>query len=112
MIELGQLEQGHEDFTRRGIRIVASSVDPIEDAKKTQERFPHLVIVSDADHHLSNAVQVLGPRKSPEGKVIDSPTTVLVDRTGQVRWTYRSDNFITRLSPDELLATIDQQLKK
>jgi peroxiredoxin len=112
MIELGQLEQRHQDFAHRNVRILAASVDPVADARKTQDKFPHLVILSDADHHLSNAAQVLGPQKSPDGKTVDSPTTVLIDRTGLVRWVYRSDNYITRLSPDELLAAIDQHVKK
>jgi peroxiredoxin len=112
MIELGQLEERHHDFARRNVRILAASVDPHEDAKKTQDKFPHLIILSDAEHHLSNAAQILGPQKSPDGKVVDSPTTVLIDRTGQVRWLYRSDNYITRLSPDELLAAVDQHSKK
>jgi hypothetical protein len=35
---------------------------------------------------------------------------VLVDRQGTVRWTFRPERFLDRLSPDELLAAIDQHL--
>ncbi len=47
MIELGQLEGRHQDFDSRNVRVVAVSLDGLDDSRKTQDKFPHLVIVSD-----------------------------------------------------------------
>jgi len=108
MIELGQLERRHQDFEKHNTRVFAVSVEGLDDARKTQADFPHLVVISDHDHGLSDAVGTMHARAAPDGSDIDAPTTIVVDRQGIVRWLYRSPQVITRLSPDELLAAIDQ----
>ena len=40
----------------------------------------------------------------------DAPTTILVDGQGVVRWVFRPERFLTRLSPEELLAAVDQHV--
>jgi peroxiredoxin len=111
MVELGQLEKHHDEFKSRGVRIVAASLDDVPDTARTQEKFPHLTIVSDHDQSLAKAADIIGPHHGPSGEVTVSPTTVLIDRAGQVRWVFRPDVYITRLSPQELLAAIDRNLK-
>ncbi len=110
MIELGQLERRNEDFARRNTRVVVSSVEGLEDAKKTQEDFPHLIVVSDKSRELTNIADVIHEKSAPDKGDTSAPATVLMDRQGTVRWTYRPDRFTSRLSPDELLAAIDQHL--
>ena len=111
MIELVKLEEQHEAFKARNTRIMAVSLDELEDSAKTQKKFPHLVIVSDADRKLSEAVKVIGPHRGPDGKETLAPTTILIDSKGTVRWVFRPDAFITRLSPAELLARVDENLR-
>ena len=41
-------------------------------------------------------------------KDTNAPTTFLVDGSGYVRWVYRPDRFIERLSADELLQAISE----
>ncbi len=110
MIELGQLERRHEDFARRNVRVIVASVDKPEDAQKTQKDFPHLLVLADSGRGLTNAAQVLHPGAAPDGGDADAPTTFLVDRHGAVRWRYRPPDVISRLSPDEVLQAIDQQM--
>jgi len=110
MSELGQLEARHADFAARNTRIVATSLDGREDTKSTQEKFPHLVIVSDAAKSLAGAVEVIGPHHTPDGGETVSPTTVLIDRHGQVRWLFRADRYLERLSADEVLAKVTEHL--
>jgi peroxiredoxin len=110
MIELGELERRHADFDRRDTRIVVVSVEGPETAKETQAKFPHLVVVSDAGRELTNVADVIHPRSGPDGRDTSAPATLLVDRQGTVRWTFRPERILTRLSPDELLAAIDQHL--
>ncbi len=105
MAELGQLETRHADFAARNIRVVAASLDNLEETGKTQRKFPHLTLVSDAGRSLAGAAEVIGPHHSPvDGSITAAPTTVLIDRRGQVRWLFRPDRYLERLSPDEVLA--------
>src|SRR5438270_12737086 len=110
MTELGQLEQQHDEFDARAVRIVAASLDHVEETAKTQQQFPHLTILSDNDESLANAAAVVGPHHGPHGETTVSPTTVLIDAQGKVRWLFRPDRYINRLSPQELLAAIDAHL--
>jgi peroxiredoxin len=111
MVELGQLESRYAEFEKKNVRIVAVSLDNVEDTAATQKKFPHLTIISDAEANLSKAVEVFGPLRAQDGTETDSPTTILVDRNGQVRWVFRPDLVIERLSPDKLLETIDKNLR-
>ena len=110
MIELGQLERRHEDFARRNTRVIAVSMEGLEDARKTQARFPHLLILADEGRGLSEAAGLIHPHEGPEGSDIDVPTTILVNRKGTVRWLYRSPKVIVRLSPDEVVQAIDEHM--
>jgi peroxiredoxin len=110
MTELGQLEQHHAEFDAKGVRIVAASLDDVDETAKTQQQFPHLTILSDKDEGLAKAAEVIGTHHGPHGETTVSPTTVLVDAKKQVRWVFRPDRYINRLSPQELLAAIDAHL--
>lgn len=110
MIELGQLERRHEDFARRNARVLAVSMDGLEDSQKAQARFPHVLILSDTEEGLSKAAGVVHSGASPEGNDADMPTTILVDRRGIVRWLYRPPAVLERLSPEEVLSAIDANM--
>jgi peroxiredoxin len=111
MAELGQLEARHADFAARNTRIAAVSLDGLEDTAAMQKRFPHLVLVSDAERSLAEAAGVMGPQHSPlDGSQTVSPTTVLVDPSGKVRWLFRADRYLERLPADELLAKVGEHL--
>lgn len=110
MTELVQLERRHADFAKRNVRVVAVSVEGLDDAGKTREDFPHLTVVSDQALGLSRAAGLIHRGAAPDGGDADAPTTILVDREGVVRWLYRSPSVIERLSPDELLRAIDRTL--
>jgi peroxiredoxin len=86
------------------------SLEGREDAAKTQAQFPHLTAVADKDHHLIDAAGVLHPHANPEGGDAAAPTTILIDRGGVVRWLFRPDRVVTRLSPNELLEAVDRHL--
>jgi alkyl hydroperoxide reductase subunit AhpC len=108
MIELGQLEKHHAEFEKRNVRLIVSSVEGREDAEQTQTSFPHLTIVSDESRSLSNAVDVMHRKTAPDGSDTSAPTTLIIDGAGIVRWTYRSGNVVSRLSPEELLTEVDK----
>jgi peroxiredoxin len=110
MIELGQLEAHHDEFGKRHTRIVAVSVDGLEDSKKTQQNFPQLTVVADHDHKLVDAVAVLHPGAGEHGEDVAAPTTILVDKHGVVRDLFRPTNVASRLSANEVLSVVDRKL--
>ena len=111
MTELVQLERRHEEFTKRDARVIAVSVEGLDDARKTQADYPHLTVLSDEALGLSGAAGLIHRGAAPDGSDTDVPTTILVDRGGTVRWLYRSPSVIARLSPDEVLRAIDRNLR-
>src|SRR5215469_14074211 len=110
MIELGQLEAHHDEFAKRHARVVAVSVDGLDDSKKTQQDFPQLIVVADHDHKLVDAVAVLHPGAGEHGEDVAAPTTIFVDKHGVVRALFRPTNVGSRLSASEVLAAVDQKL--
>ena len=108
MVELGQLEAHHDEFAKRHTRVVAVSVDGLDDSKKTKQDFPHLVIVADTDHKLVDAVQVMHAKAGEHGEDVAAPTTILVDQHGVVRALFRPTNVSSRLSAGEVLAMVDK----
>ncbi len=110
MVELGQLEEHWQEFEKRKVRVVVVSVEDIDKAKATQEDFPHLTVVSDADKQMTRTLDVLHRHSAPDASDTAAPTTFLVDGKGIVRWTFRPDRVFTRISPSELLTTIDREL--
>jgi peroxiredoxin len=110
MVELGQLEARHQNFEEKNVRVFVISIEDQEAAKATQEQFPHLVVVSDADRKLAEAATTIHPHSAPDGGDTSTPATLLVDGNGVVRWTFRPERVATRLSPRELLAAIDKEM--
>jgi peroxiredoxin len=110
MIELGELEKRHHDFAGRNVRVVAVSNDVPETARLNQADFPHLVIVSDADQAMARTMQVIHQGIGPQGADTNAPNTFLVDGDGVVRRLLQPKNFMTRFSPDQVLAAVDEAL--
>ena len=110
MVELGQLEAHHDEFARRQTRVVAVSVDGLDDSRRTQQGFPHLTVVADHDHRLVDAAAVLHPGAGEHGEDVAVPTTILVDKYGVVRALFRPTNVASRLSASEVMAAVDKKL--
>jgi peroxiredoxin len=90
--------------------VLVVSLDNAEDSKKTQADFPHLTVLTDQSRNFSEAAGLIHPGAGPDGADTDTPTTILVDRSGIVRWVYRTPSVIARLSPDEVLQEIDRKM--
>ncbi len=110
MIELVQLERQHDDFEKHDSRVLVASMEGLEDAGKTQAQFPHLIVLADHSRALSEAVGLVHPHAAPDGRDVDVPTTILIDRHGTVRWLYRSPQVNVRLSPEDVLREIDRRI--
>jgi peroxiredoxin len=103
MAELGELEKYHAEFDQKNLRVIVVSIEDQDLAKKTQADFPHLLVASDKERKLSNAVEVIHVHSGPEGSDTSAPTTILIDRDGIPRWVFRPGHVFTRLSPAELV---------
>jgi peroxiredoxin len=112
MIELGQLEEQHAEFAKRNTRVVVVSIEDQEAARQTQQDFPHLVVVADAERKLADAVALIHAASAPDGGDTATPTTILVDEAGSVCWAFRPDRVFRRLSPSEVLAAVDEHLTR
>ena len=110
MIELGQLEAHQAQFAERHTRVVAVSVDGLDDSKKTHQDFPQLTVVADHNHKLVDAAAVLHPGAGEHGEDVAAPTTILVDKRGVVRSLFRPSNVASRLSASDVLAMVDKEL--
>ena len=112
MIELGELESQFQEFkTRKSpVNIVAISMDNREDAQQSQKQFPHLTVVADTDKKMCEALMVIHPGAGHGGEDPAAPTTILVDGQGTVRWLFRPDRFLVRLSPAQVVAAIDEHM--
>jgi peroxiredoxin len=108
MVELGELEKHYEEFAKKNVRIVVASNDDQSAASMTQTKFPDLIVISDAQQNIAKAMQVIQPGKGPGGTDTNAPTTFLVDGTGYVRWLFRPNSFFVRLSPNKLLAAVNE----
>lgn len=71
-----------------------------------------MTVIADTERGLASAVEVLHPGSSPEGTDTTAPTTMIVDGAGQVRWVFRAERFMTRLTPDEVLAALDEAIPR
>jgi peroxiredoxin len=111
MRELGELDSYSQEFSKRGVRVIVASVDGREDTEKTQQRFGHLIVLGDPEHKLTEAIKALHAGAGPGHTDIAAPTTLLLDKSGKVCWTFRPDNVLVRLTPAELLGAVDEHLK-
>lgn len=110
MVELGELEAHHADFAARQTRVVVASIEGQDLAQKTQQEFPHLLVLSDPQRHLIDAAATLHAGAGPSGEDVAAPTTFFIDRQGIARALFRTSQVLHRLSANDVLAAVDTQL--
>ncbi len=126
-LQLHGLAAAKPEFDKRGLRIVAVSVDKPDEGAKTQAKhgvpFPML---SDADLAAHKAFHVVHVPAEAEAKALAGygvdlekwsgqthhsfavPGVFLVDRAGVVRWAHVDEDFKTRPSPSQMLEVADR----
>ncbi len=106
MGELGEFVKHDADFRNLDVQILAISVDPPEKGKLVQQKlkapFP---ILSDSKLEVMELYGTRSPQyHNREGGTINSPTLVLVDKTGTIRWIHQTTNYRLREAVEEDLA--------
>ncbi len=88
--------------------LLAVSVDPPETSAALKERLEaDFTFVSDQDGALLDALNIRHRGGRQDGADIAYPTTVLVDASGLVRWSYQSDTYRERPRPETIFAAIE-----
>jgi peroxiredoxin len=130
-VQLHGLTVAKPDFDKKGIRMVAISVDKPDEEAKTQAKqgvaFPMLSDSNLSAHKAFNVVHVPPEveAKALVGYGIDLdkfsgqahhsfavPAVFLVDRTGVVRWSHIDEDYKTRPSARQMLEVADRVLAK
>jgi peroxiredoxin len=98
MAELGEFVKHYDEIKALGARVIGISVDPVEKALITKQKLHILFpILSDSGRKV---MELYGTR-SPvyyerDGSPLNTPTLVLVDRKGIVRWVHQAANYRIR----------------
>lgn len=97
------------EFSKRGIRVVGVSVDPLEVSRTLGEKagltFP---LLSDPEMKVIRPYDLLHIRGGPKGVNIARPAEFLIDPTGTVRWVNLTDDIRVRARGDEVLRAADR----
>lgn len=106
MGELGELVKHYAEFKALDVQILAISVDPPDKGKWVEEKlnapFP---ILSDSKREVMELYGTRSPEyHNREGGSINTPTLVLIDKTGAIRWIHQATNFRVREAVEEDLA--------
>jgi peroxiredoxin len=112
MGELGEFAKHAAEFKALDVQILAISVDPPAKGKFVKEKlkapFP---ILSDSKREVMELYGTRSPQyHNHAGGSINTPTLVLIDKTGTIRWIHQAANFRVRETVEEDLAQA-QKLK-
>lgn len=97
------IEQRLNDFTSRGIRPVAISVDPPEVSRAhCQKQGYTYTFLSDPQAEVIRRYDLLHPQGHGE-HAIARPAEFLLDSSGTVRWVNLTENLWVRATPQQML---------
>ena len=108
MAELGEFVKHYQELQALDVQVLAVSVDPVgkvsEARAKLKAPFPML---SDSDDKVMDLYGTRSPEyKNRDGAAINTPTLVLIDKTGTVRWLHQAADYRIRAPISEVLNEI------
>jgi len=96
------------EFTQRGVKVVAISVDPVEVNHQHAERMSYTFpLLSDAGAATIRRYDLLHPHAGPKHEDIARPAEFYIDQNGIVRWVNLTANIAVRARPEQALSAID-----
>jgi peroxiredoxin len=105
---LRSFQQRLGDFTARGVKVAAISVDPVEASHHLAERMKYTFpLLSDADAATIRRYDLVHPHAGPKHEDISRPAEFYIDQNGIVRWVNLTDNLAIRARPEQALSAID-----
>ena len=108
--ELQLLQSCLPDIQRRGLALVAISVEAPEVSARLREQLGlGFHVLCDTEFQLTDAL-ALRHERGYLGKDVATPTHFLVDARGIIRWVHRAYHTLIRPSLNEILSAIDDAL--
>jgi peroxiredoxin len=105
MAELGEFVKHHNELKALDVQVLGVSVDPLEKARETREKvktpFP---ILPDAKRRAMKIYGTRNPDHAPDEKPINTPTLILIDKSGTIRWIYQAEDYRVRAPITRVLA--------
>ena len=97
-----------DEFTTRGVRVVALSVDLHEVTRKhCQKQGYTYTFLSDPKAEVIRRYDLLHADGGPNGDIA-RPAEFLIDPSGTIRWVNLTDDYRVRARPEEILKVIDE----
>ena len=97
MRELGEFVERQEELKALDVQIIGVSVDPADRCREVRDKlkasFP---IVSDAKRDVMELYGTRNPDPARQEQPINTPTLVLIDKTGTVRWIHQAEDYRIR----------------
>ena len=104
MTELGEFVKHQEELEALDVQAIGVSVDPVERCREVRDKlkapFP---ILSDAKREAMEIYGTRNPDHDPGERPINTPTLVLIDKTGTVRWIHQAVDYRVRAPISKVL---------
>jgi peroxiredoxin len=103
MGELGEFVKHEAELKTLDVQVLAISVDPVDRGKWVEQKlkapFP---ILSDSRREVMELYGTRSPEyRNRQGANINTPTLVLIDKTGTIRWIHQATNYRVREAIEE-----------
>lgn len=110
MAELGEFVKHHQEIQELDVQVVAISVDPIAKVRESKAKLKaHFAMLSDSQDRVMDLYGTRSPvYKNHAGAAINTPTLVLIDKQGTIRWLHQAADYRIRAPVSEVLKEIRQ----
>jgi peroxiredoxin len=108
MNELGEFVKHEAELKALRVQVLGVSVDTLKEARFVQQRLKApLPVLSDSERKLMGLYGTASPiYRARDGGPLNTPTLVLIDRTGKIRWIHQAEDFRIRAPISEDLEQI------
>jgi peroxiredoxin len=97
MRKLGEFVKHQEDLKGLDVQVIGVSVDPVDRCREVRDKlrasFP---ILSDAKREAMELYGTRNPDPARQERPINTPTLVLIDKTGTIRWIHQAHDYRIR----------------
>ena len=107
--DLRSLQKRQDEFTARGVRIVAVSSDPPDVTRNYADKQGFtFTFLSDAGTEVIREYDLLREGSGSRRADVARPAQFLIDSGGVFRWVNLSEDMSVRVSPEDILKVIDE----